>query len=241
MRGGLRYYHGDPAGAAAYVEADRSSAEGRSLADGTGVARRFTVTAGEPVRELGSLTGDAYESWVGGLDPDDRQPKGRLRRDPRAVRFVELTINGPKSWSLAAVLHPDIAAAYETAQDRAAEQIVSWLSKNATTRVGSRGAQVQVPIEQLEAVTVRHYTSRAADPHRHLHLQISSRVFAEDSWRALHTPSVRGSLAALHGIGHAAVVCDPQFRTALAKHGFSLDEHGEIEQLAPFVHAFSKR
>ena len=241
MRGGLRYYHGDPAGAAAYVEADRSSAEHQSLADGTGVARRFTVSAGGPVRELGSISSEAYESWVGGFDPVDRQPKGLLRNGPRSVRFVELTINGPKSWSLAAALHPDIAAAYEAAQDRAAEQIVGWLSKHATTRVGSRNAQVQVPIEQLEAVTVRHYTSRAGDPHRHLHLQISSRVFAEEKWRALHTPSVRGSLAALHGIGHVAVVSDPEFRTALAKHGYSLDERGEIVELAPYVPAFSRR
>ena len=109
------------------------------------------------------------------------------------MRFVEVVVNGPKSWSLAAALHPDIAAAYDAAQDRAAEQIIGWLSQHATTRVGPRGGQVQVPVEVLEAVTVRHYTSRAGDPHRHLHLQVLSRVFAAGKWRGLHTVGIRDS------------------------------------------------
>ena len=79
--------------------------------------------------------------------------KGRLRPDDQAVRFVEVTVNGPKSWSLAAELHPDIAAAHDAAQDSAATQIIHWLGDHATTRVGPRGGQVQVPVEQLEAVT----------------------------------------------------------------------------------------
>ena len=62
-----------------------------------------------------------------------------------------------------------------------------------------------MPVEALEAVTVRHYTSRAGDPHRHLHLQINARVFAAGKWRGLHTVGVRDSLAAINGIGHAAV------------------------------------
>jgi integrase len=77
------------------------------------------------------------------------------------VRFVEVVVNGPKSWSLAAAVHEDVAAAYDAAQDRAAVEIVGWLAGHATTRVGPRGGQVQVPVEVLEAVTVRHYTSRA--------------------------------------------------------------------------------
>ena len=73
---------------------------------------------------------------MAGRDPDTGEPRGRLRADARAVRFVEVVVNGPKSWSLAAALHPDIAAAYEAAQDRAAGQILGWLAEHATTRVG---------------------------------------------------------------------------------------------------------
>jgi exodeoxyribonuclease V alpha subunit len=241
MHGGMKTYTGSPAGARNYVEADRSRADDYYLAEGTGIAQRYAATGEGRVVELTPLTGDSYEAWVAGVDPDTGVAKGRLRNDDRAVRFVEVTVNGPKSWSLAAELHPDIAAAYDTAQDRAATQIIAWLSQHATTRVGGRGNQVQVPVEQLEAVTVRHYTSRAGDPHRHLHLQINARVFAGGQWRGLHTVGVRDSLNAINGIGHAAVATDPQFRAALAAHGFTVDSIGEIEQLAPYVGAFSQR
>jgi exodeoxyribonuclease V alpha subunit len=100
---------------------------------------------------------------------------------------------------------------------------------------------VQVPVEALEAVTVRHYTSRAGDPHRHLHLQIGARVYAAGKWRGLHTVGVRESLGAINGIGHAAVACDPQLRAALAAHGYTLDATGEIRQLADYVGPFSAR
>jgi exodeoxyribonuclease V alpha subunit len=116
------------------------------------------------------------------------------------------------------------------------------LAEQATTRVGPRGAQVQVPVAEIEAVTVRHYTSRAGDPHRHLHLQINARVFAEGRWRALHTVGIRDSLDAINGIGHAAVMTDPAFRAALAAHGFTLEpDSGEVVQLAEFVGRFSAR
>ncbi len=215
LHGGLKVYRGAPAAARNYVEADRSRADDYYLAEGTGIADRY-VASPEGVRAGGTLTGDTYEVWVAGCDPDTGAPKGRLRNDDQAVRFVEVVVNGPKSWSLAAALYPDIAAAYDAAQDRAAVQIIGWVAEHATTRVGPRGCQVQVPVQEIEAVTVRHFTSRAGDPHRHLHLQINARVFAEASWRGLHTVGVRDSLDAINGIGHAAVMCDPQFRGALA-------------------------
>jgi len=178
---------GSAAAARHYVEADRGRADDYYLAEGTGVVERYVASSGAGVRRMQPISGDTYEAWVGGFDPDTGSPRGRLRSDDRAVRFVEVVVNGPKSWSLAAELHPDISHAYDAAQDRAATQIIRWLAQHATTRVGSRGAQVQVPVAEIEAVTVRHYTSRAGDPHRHLHLQINARVFAEGHWRALHT------------------------------------------------------
>src|SRR3954447_21394160 len=240
MHGGMKVYAGPPAAARQYLEADRGRADDYYLTEGTGIARRYTATAGR-LQERTALTGETYEAWVGGRDPETGVPRGRLRTDERAVRFVEVVVNGPKSWSLAAAVHPDIAAAYDAAQDRAAIEIVGWLTQHATTRVGPRRGQVQVPVEILEAVTVRHYTSRAGDPHWHLHLQIGARVFAAGWWRGLHTVGVRDFLAALNGIGHAAVACDPQFRAALAGHGYTLDATGEILELAAYVGPFSAR
>src|SRR5215211_7502598 len=236
----MKVYAGSPAAARAYLEAGHARADDYYLAEGTGFARRFGAAGGR-VRELAALAGDGYEAWVAGVDPTTGEPRGRLRSDDRAVRFVEVVVNGPTSWSLAAALHPDIAQAYGAAQDRAATQIIGWLAAHATTRMGPRGGQAQVPVETLEAVTVQHYTSRAGDPHRHLHLQIGARVFAAGKWRGLHTVGVRDFLAAINGIGHAAVACDPQFRTALAAHGYTLDGTGEILELAEYVGPFSAR
>jgi exodeoxyribonuclease V alpha subunit len=240
MQGGMKVYCGAPAAARCYVEADRGRADDYYLTEGTGLARRFTATDGR-VTELGPLTGEAYETWVAGRDPESGQPRGRLRSDAHAVRFVEVVVNGPKTWSLAAALHPDIAAAYEAAQDRAAEQIVAWLSEHATTRVGPAGGQVQVPAQVLEAATVRHFTSRANDPHWHLHLQFLSRVFAAARWRGLHTVGIRDFLGAINGIGHAAMDTDPELNAAFAANGYTKDPTGEIPQLAEYVGPFSAR
>ena len=146
MHGGMKIYTGAPSAARCYVQAGRGRADDYYLTEGTGIARRYTAGGGR-VAELAALAGDGYEAWVAGLDPDTGRARGRLRTDGRAGRFVEVGVNGPTSWSLAAALHPDIAAAYDAAQDRAATQIIGWLAEHATTRVGPRGGQVQVPVE----------------------------------------------------------------------------------------------
>ena len=240
MHGGVKFYRGSAAAARSYVEADHWRADDYYLAEGSGLAEHYIAGPGT-VRRVGDLDGAAYERWVGGYDVLTGAAKGRLRDDARALRFVEVVVNGPKSWSLAAALHPDIAAAYDAAMDRAASEVIGWVAEHATTRVGPRGRQVQVPVEMVEAAVVRHYTSRAGDPHRHLHMQINARVFARGAWRGLHSVGVVDSIEALNGIGHAAVMCDPEFRAALAARGYSLDDDGEIQQLAAYVGEFSQR
>ena len=241
MHGGVKFYRGAAKAARAYVERDRSRADDYYLGEGTGVAERFTATP-ERVGHAGSMDGETYEQWVAGVDIDTGRPKGWVRQDPSALRFVEVTVNGPKTWSLAAALHPEISAVLDAAQDRAAAEIVGWVAQHATTRVGPRGQQVQVPVERIEAAVIRHYTSRAGDPHRHLHLQINARVYAAGAWRGIHSVGIRDSIEAINGIGHAAVAADPQFRAVLAAHGLTLDPAtSEIRQLIPYVGAFSAR
>ena len=240
MHGGVKFYRGSAAAARSYVEADHSRADDYYLAEGSGVAEHYIAGPGA-VQRVGDLDGPTYERWVGGYDVLTGAAKGRLRDDARALRFVEVVVNGPKSWSLAAALHPDIAAAYDAAMDRAASEVISWVAGHATTRVGPRGRQVQVPVEMVEAAVVRHFTSRAGDPHRHLHVQINARVFARGAWRGLHSVGVVDSIEALNGIGHAAVMCDPEFRAALAARGYTLDDAGEVAELAPYAGRFSER
>lgn len=241
MHGGVKFYRGAAKAARAYVESDHSHADDYYLAEGSGLAQRLVATP-NGVARMADMDGDTFESWVAGLDVATGQPKGRLRQDANALRYVEVTVNGPKTWSLAAALHPEVSAALDAAQDRAAEQIVAWVAQHATTRVGPRGRQVQVPVEQIEAAVIRHYTSRAGDPHRHLHLQINARVWAAGKWRGLHSVGVVDMIEATNGIGHAAVATDPEFRRVLATHRLTLDATtGEVAQLAPYVGAFSAR
>src|SRR5215207_6827798 len=111
----MKVYAGAATAARQYLEADRGRADDYYLAEGTGIARRLAAGDGRVV-ELPPLAGDGYEAWVAGRDPATREPRGPLRSDDRAVRFVEVVGNGPKSWSLAAALHPNIAQAYDVAQ-----------------------------------------------------------------------------------------------------------------------------
>jgi len=241
VHGGVKFYRGAARAARAYVERDRSRADDYYLGEGTGVAERLIAT-GDGVKHAGSMTGETYEQWVAGIDIDTGRLKGRVREDANALRFLEVTVNGPKTWSLAAALHPEISAALDEAQDKAAAEIVGWVAAHATSRVGPRGRQVQVPVKEIEAAVIRHYTSRAGDPHRHLHLQVNARVWAAGAWRGLHSVGFRDSIEAINGIGHAAVATDPQFRAALAAHGFTLDpETSEVRELVPYVGAFSTR
>ena len=241
MHGGIKFYRGAAKAARAYVESDHSRADDYYLAEGSGLAHRLVATP-DGVARMVDMEGDEFESWVAGVDLATGKPKGRLRHDANALRYVEVTVNGPKTWSLAAALHPEVSAVLDAAQDRAAEQIVAFVAQHATTRVGPRGRQVQVQVEQIEAAVIRHYTSRAGDPHRHLHLQINARVWAEGKWRGLHSVGLRDMIEAINGIGHAAVATDPGFRRVLAKHGLTLDSmSGEVAQLAPYVGAFSAR
>jgi exodeoxyribonuclease V alpha subunit len=217
----VKFYRGNAAAARNYVEADRSRADDYYLAEGAGVAERYVADAhpegsarSSSVVSAGGMDGDTYERWVAGHEVEIGVPKGRIRKDEHALRFVEVIVNGPKTWSLAAALHTEISEAYDAAQERAATEIIGWVAEHATARVGPHGRQVQVPVEQIEAAVVRHYTSRAGDPHRHLHLQINARVSTGSTnglrtWRGLHSVGVVDSINAINGIGHGAVMCDP--------------------------------
>lgn len=239
MHGGVKFYTGRAVDARRYVEADSFGADDYYLGEGSGVADRYVVS-GRRVGRAPAMDAETYERWVGGFDVMTGEAKGRLRK--AGVKFVEVTVNGPKSWSLAAALHPDVSLAYDTAQRCAAEQILSWVGEHATTRVGPMGRQVQVPVGELEAAVVAHRTSRAGDPHWHLHLQVNARVWAAGKWRGLHTVGFRESIGAINGVGHAAVMTDPGFRAALAAHGYHLDPgSGEIVELEAYGEAFSAR
>ena len=245
MKGGMKFYRGSGKAARAYVEADHNRADDYYLAEGTGIAELLVVTGPQgTVVDRAQLGGDEYEAWVEGHDVlAEGQPlKGRVRQDEHALRFAEVIVNGPKSWSLAAGLHPEISAAYDRVQNAACEDIARFLSANVSTRVGRRGEQRQIPAERVELARIGHFTSRAGDPHRHIHLQVNARVFAGGKWRGIDSAAMLRMQRAINGIGSLSVASNPEFRAALAAHGYTVNAvSGEIDQLAAVVPAMSKR
>ena len=83
VRGGVKVYRGAAVAARHYVEVDRGRADDYYLAEGTGFAQRYSASSRGAVTSEMPLTGDAYESWVAGVDPATAEPKGRLRNDKR--------------------------------------------------------------------------------------------------------------------------------------------------------------
>jgi hypothetical protein len=73
MHGGVKVYRGAAAAARQYVEADRGRADDYYLAEGGGIAERYTASPDGAVTREAPLTGDTYEAWVAGShDPGDR-------------------------------------------------------------------------------------------------------------------------------------------------------------------------
>ncbi|WP_448073661.1 relaxase domain-containing protein [Georgenia yuyongxinii] len=185
------------------------------------------------------LTPVEYAGWVDWVDPIGREPMGRPRQAGRArqgsPRFAEMVVNTPKSLSIAAALHPEVSAALDAAQADAVCVFRSWLGQHSVTRVGPRGRQEVVPVERLQTVSISHRTSRAGDPHRHIHLQIGTRVWARGTWRGLDTAALFRQQGAIRALGTAVLAAHPQLAPVLDTHGLTLDAvSGEVAELEPF-------
>ncbi|MDQ4500750.1 MobF family relaxase [Sinomonas sp. ASV322] len=245
MKGGVTLFRGDGAAARRYVESDRSRADDYYLGDAT-VAEFVQLDRHGEVNAVGDLVPEAYAAWVNWAHPITGEQLGIPRQAGEArlgsPRFAEMVVNAPKSLSIAAALHPEVSAALDAAQQDAAAEIRRWLARHSVTRVGPRGAQEVVPVEGLHTVAVAHCTSRAGDPHRHIHLQIGTRVRAAGAWRALDTAALFAQQGAIRALGTAVIAAHPALAEVLARHGLTLDPvTGEVAELQPFNTVMSKR
>jgi len=246
VQGGVILFRGTGADARRYLESDRGRADEYYLEGGTALANFTAVNAaGEVIGQVG-LTPDEYESWVNWANP----LTGELLGIPREAgngrqgspRFAEMTINVPKSLSIAAALHEDVSEALDAAQADAVSEVRRFLGAHSVTRVGPRGKQEVVPVEQLETVAVVHRTSRHGDPHRHVHFQIGTRVWAAGKWRGLDTAALFKQQGAIRALGTAILAAHPQLASVLDSHGLTLDPvSGEIRELEQFNKTMSKR
>jgi hypothetical protein len=123
-----------------------------------------------------------------------------------------MVVHTLKSLSIAAALHPEVSAALDAAQRDAVAEIRSWLAQHSVTRIRPRGGQEVVPVERLQTVAISHKTSRAGDPHRHIHLQIATRVWAAGACRGLDTAALFRQQGAIRALGTAVLARPPAAR-----------------------------
>jgi len=246
MKGGVILFRGSGTAARRYLESDRSQADEYYLEGGVSLAE-FSVVAREGVVVgEGVLTPEQYAYWVDWINPFTGEPMGTPRQAGEgrqgSPRFAEMVVNAPKSLSIAAALHPDASEALDMAQKDAMGEIRHWLGQHSVTRVGPRGRQEVVPVEQLETVSVVHKTSRAGDPHRHIHFQVGTRVWAAGAWRGLDTAALFKQQGAIRALGTAVIAAHPQLAAILDRHGLTLDPvTGEVAELEPYNAPMSKR
>lgn len=246
MKGGVILFRGSGAAARRYVEADRSRADEYYLGADDAVAEYAVLDPSGEVTATRSLTADEYEGWVDWINPETGESMGTPRAAAVGTKgsplFAEMTINAPKSLSVAAALHPEVSEALDAAQQDTLAEIRHWLGKHSVTRVGPREAREVLPVESMQVVGIRHKTSRAGDPHRHIHMQIGTRIFAAGKWRALDTAALFKQQGAIRALGTAVIAAHPELAHTLADHGLTLDPaSGEVVELEPFNGVMSKR
>jgi len=187
------------------------------------------------------LTRDQLKEWVDGLDPLTGERRGRDLESPVADLILDATINAPKSFSIAAMLDPDLATAYEDLQDRLRDRIVKLWQSELNARRGKGGA-VRENLARIEVVELRHERSRSLDPHKHRHLWLNVKVQGQDGkWSNIDTRVALRFQNVINAEGDLASRTDPTWIRALAAKGFSLNEDGEIAQLQHLVRPLSKR
>ncbi|MFD0790222.1 AAA family ATPase [Microbacterium insulae] len=211
-----------------------------ALGYGGGAAvTRFVATC--DAVDVDALSVGALRRWISGEDPASGEPRGRQMRSPNADLMLDGTINFPKSYSIAAIINPEIAAEFEALQDRLRDRIITTWRRDLNARRGAGGC-IREDIARLEVVELQHRRSRALDPHVHRHLWLNIKVQGADGkWSNVDSRVAMKLHTVINAEGELAARTDPQWLAALAAHGYTLDSAGEISQLVEAVRPFSRR
>lgn len=173
--------------------------------------------------------------------PKTDERRGRDLHSPDADLILDGTINAPKSYSIAAMLNADLAAEFESLQDRLRDRIIATWQSELNARRGAGGC-IRESLRRIEVVELKHRRSRALDPHIHRHLWLNVKVLGEDGkWSNVDSRVAMKMQTVINADGELAARTDPQWLDALARHGFALDAGGEIAELAHAVRPLSRR
>lgn len=211
---------------------------GYGVDDPAGVTR-FTVEAGAIRTDM--LDEVELRRWADGCDPFTGGRRGRDLRSADADLILDGTINAPKSYSIAALINPDLAAEFEALQDRLRDRIITTWQRELNARRGA-GGRIREPLHRIEVVELQHRRSRALDPHIHRHLWLNVKVLGQDGkWSNVDSRVAMKLHTLINAEGELAARTDPEWVHALARHGYTLNEHGEIAELAHAVRPLSRR
>lgn len=200
---------------------------------------RFIVENG--VITSDKLTAGGLRVWLTGHNPVTGEERGHQRLSPDADLLLDGTLNHPKSYSIAALLHPELATEFEALQDRLRERILLTWQTELNARRG-HGGLVREDITRIEVVELQHRRSRALDPHIHRHLWLNIKVLGVDGkWSNLDSRVAMKLHTVVNAEGELAARTDPAWIAALARHGYTLDDTGEIAELAGAVRPVSRR
>ncbi len=187
------------------------------------------------------LTAGGLRVWLTGHDPVTGEERGRSRLSPDADLVLDGTINHPKSYSIAALLHPDLATEFEALQDRLRNRILLTWQKELNARRGHDGLDRE-DITRIEVVELQHRRSRALDPHIHRHLWLNVKVLGADGkWSNLDSRVAMKLHTVINAEGELAARTDPEWIAAFARHGYTINAAGEIAELAAAVRPLSRR
>lgn len=176
-----------------------------------------------------------------GADPHSGAQRGRPHCLDNADLLLDGTINFPKSYSIAALLNPELAAEFESLQDRMRDLTITLWQRDLNARRGHAGS-IREDIARLEVVELQHRRSRALDPHIHRHLWLNMKVQGVDGkWSSLDSRVAMKLHTVVNAEGELAARTDPKWLKALAAHGCTLHDDGEIAQLAHVVRPLSRR
>ncbi|WP_448655897.1 AAA family ATPase [Microbacterium lacticum] len=223
--------HRSPMGGADALEAYAEASES--------TVTRFIVASGR----IGSdqLTAGGLRVWITGHDPITGEERGHQRLSPDADLLLDGTINHPKTYSIAALLHPELATEFEALQDRLRDRILLTWQTELNARRGHNGV-FREDVMRIEVVELQHRRSRALDPHIHRHLWLNIKVLGADGkWSNLDSRVAMKLHTVINAEGELAARTDPAWSAALARHGYTVDDAGEIAELAGAVRPLSRR
>lgn len=178
---------------------------------------RFIIASGRIGKD--ELTASGLRVWLTGHDPITGEERGHQGLSPDADLLLEGTLNHPKSYSIAALLHPELAAEFDALQDRLRDRILLTWQTELNARRG-HGGLIREETARIEVVELQHRRSHALDPHIHRHLWLNIKVLGADgSWSNVDSRVAMKLHTVVNAEGELAARTDPAWIAELARHG----------------------